>query len=85
MPSKMVVNMDEAKFREILREEIHTALKNVGLSDENAQDDIKGLRGLLKAYRLAQSTMLKTFFISLTIGLMGLLTFGMINKINGGE
>jgi len=77
--------MDEQKFREILREEIRSAFRDIGLEDTDARDDIKDLRGLLKTYKSAQSTIIKTIFAFVTLGVLSLISLGTINKISGSE
>ena len=76
--------MTEEQLREIFREEIHTAFKQVGLADEDARDDVKDLRTLLKNYRAAQSTVIKTVVTFITLGVLSLISLGFYNRMKGG-
>lgn len=46
------------------------ALKNIGLSDEEAYDDVKELRGLLDAWRATKSTVGQTVARMLTTSIL---------------
>lgn len=76
--------MDESRLRVILREEIILAFKDVGLADEDAHGDVKDLRSLIAAYRSAQKTIFKTVLTFFTLGVLSLISFSFIGKINGG-
>jgi len=60
--------MDEERFRIILREEILSAFRDVGLADDDAHNDVKDLRSLIVAYRSAQKTIFKTVLTFFTLG-----------------
>ena len=77
-----ISDMDEAKLREILREEIRAAFRDVGLADDDAHGDVKDLRSLIAAYRSAQKTIFKTVLTFFTIGVLSLVSYGFIGKIN---
>ena len=82
------VDMDEDRLRlvvqEAVRTEIDRAFKAVGLSDDDAPSDVRDLRGLLKTYKQAQSTILKTILTFITLGFLGLISLGFYNRMNGG-
>lgn len=81
------VDMDEAKLREIVRDEFRAEIKNafkeVGLHDDDAPSDVRDLRTLLKTYKQAQSTVLKTALTFITLGFLGLVSLGFYNRFNG--
>ena len=51
----------KALMAEAAEEGASRALARVGLHDEYAGDDIRGLRDLLRSYRTVRSSMLSTF------------------------
>jgi hypothetical protein len=79
--------MDEDRLRlivqEAVREEIDRAFKAVGLHDDDAPSDVRDLRGLLKTYKQAQSTILKTMLTFITLGFLGLVSLGFYSRFNG--
>lgn len=83
------VDMDEQKLEETVRRavraEITHAFKEVGLHDDDAPADVRDLRTLLRTYKQAQSTVLKTILTFITLAFLGLVSFGTFNKINGGD
>ncbi len=54
------------------------ALSELGLNDENAFVDIRDLRELLKAFRVARKDSFRIFLKCILIGFMTLLTAGII-------
>jgi len=76
--------MDEDRLRQIVQESVKQAFKEVGLHDDDARDDIKSLRGLLKTYRQAQSAILKTVLTFITLAILSIFTLGFYNRVNGG-
>ena len=52
------------------------ALKDIGLSDEEAYDDVKELRGLLDAWRATKSTVGQTIARMLTTSILTALAVG---------
>jgi|TARA_R100000482_G_scaffold59123_1_gene21492 2-iminoacetate synthase ThiH len=52
------------------------ALKDIGLSDEEAYDDVKELRGLLDAWRATKSTVGQTIAKMLTTSILTALAVG---------
>lgn len=75
--SEKIYNLTEEEIEAITSRAVLKALKDIGLHDEGAVDDIKDLRGLLKTFREARYTAFKTIvknfinflFISLMIGI----------------
>ena len=53
------------------------ALKGIGLSDEEAYDDVKELRGLLEAWRSTKSAVGQTVARGITTALLGALALGL--------
>jgi hypothetical protein len=53
------------------------ALKGIGLSDEEAYDDVKELRGLLEAWRSTKSAVGQTVARGITTALLGALLLGL--------
>jgi hypothetical protein len=80
-------DMDEDRLRiimqDVVRTEIDRAFKSVGLHDDDAPSDVRDLRGLLKTYKQAQSTILKTMLTFITLGFLGLISLGFYSRFNG--
>jgi len=57
------------------------ALKNIGLSDEDAYDDVKELRGLLEAWRDTKKTIGQTITRWLTTAFLMALAAGAYLKV----
>ena len=72
--------MTEKELEEIIRQAAHEgavqALKEVGLSDEEAYDDVKELRGLLDAWRATKTTVGKTVARIITTAVLTALAVG---------
>lgn len=86
---RRLMDMDEERLRrvvqEAVREEINHAFREVGLHDDDAPADVRDLRGLLRTYKQAQSTVLKTILTFITLAFLGLVSFGTFNRFNGGD
>jgi hypothetical protein len=78
------VDIDELALRKIIREEMKLALKEVGLHDEEAGDDVRDLRSLITDWRGIKKTVLNTLAKAGTVFVLGLLMLGAYNRINGG-
>jgi hypothetical protein len=78
------VDIDELALRKIIREEMKTALKEVGLHDEEAGDDVRDLRSLITDWRGIKKTVLNTLAKAGTLFVLGLLMLGAWGKFNGG-
>ncbi len=61
-------------------ERAKSALRKVGLSDEEAGKDIHDLRSLIDGYRTVKKTAIKTFVQALVIFMLGLLSMGAYMK-----
>jgi len=77
------MNIDEIALRQIVREEMKSALKEVGLHDEDAGTDVRDLRSLITDWRGIKKTIWQTIARAGTIFVLGLLMLGGWNKING--
>jgi hypothetical protein len=78
------MDIDEGALRKIIREEMKSALKEVGLHDEEAGDDVRDLRSLITDWRGIKKTVLNTLAKAGTVFVLGLLMLGAYNRINGG-
>ena len=78
------MDIDELALRKIIREEMKSALKEVGLHDEEAGDDVRDLRSLITDWRGIKKTVLNTLAKAGTVFVLGLLMLGAYNRINGG-
>jgi hypothetical protein len=78
------VDIDEGALRKIIREEMKSALKEVGLHDEEAGDDVRDLRSLITDWRGIKKTVLNTLAKAGTVFVLGLLMLGAWSRINGG-
>ncbi len=78
------MNIDELALRKIIREEMKSALKEVGLHDEEAGDDVRDLRSLITDWRGIKKTVLNTLAKAGTLFVLGLLMLGAWGKFNGG-
>ncbi len=72
--------MTEKELEEIIRQAAHEgavqALREVGLSDEEAYDDVKELRGLLDAWRATKITVGQTVARIITTAVLTALAVG---------
>jgi hypothetical protein len=78
------MDIDEIALRKIIREEMKSALKEVGLHDEEAGDDVRDLRSLITDWRGIKKTVLNTLAKAGTVFVLGLLMLGAWSRINGG-
>jgi hypothetical protein len=78
------MDIDELALRKIIREEMKSALKEVGLHDEEAGDDVRDLRSLITDWRGIKKTVLNTLAKAGTLFVLGLLMLGAWGKFNGG-
>jgi hypothetical protein len=78
------MDFDENALRKIIREEMKLALKEVGLHDEEAGDDVRDLRSLITDWRGIKKTIWTTIARAGTMFVLGLLALGAYNRINGG-
>ena len=79
------MNIDEIALRQIIREEMKSVLKEVGLHDDDAGNDVRDLRSLITDWRGMKKTIWHTVARAGTMFVLGLLMLGAWNKINGGD
>lgn len=77
------MNIDEIALRQIVREEMKSALKEVGLHDDDAGADVRDLRSLITDWRGIKKTIWQTIARAGTVFVLGLLMLGGWNKLNG--
>ena len=77
--------IDEIALRTIVREEMKSVLKEVGLHDDDAGNDVRDLRSLITDWRGMKKTIWQTIARAGTIFVLGILMLGAWSKINGGN
>jgi hypothetical protein len=80
----LVLTVDEERLREIVQQSVKQALREIGLHDDNAGDDIRDLRSLITDWRETKKTIWNTVARWGTLVVLGLLTLGAWSKIIGG-
>lgn len=78
------MNIDEIALRQIVREEMKSVLKEVGLHDDDAGTDVRDLRSLITDWRGIKKTIWQTIARAGTLFVLGILMLGAWSKINGG-
>lgn len=78
------MDLNEQQLRTIVREETRQALKEVGLADDDAGNDVRDLRSLITDWRSLKKTIWHTVARWGTLIVLGLITLGAWNRINGG-
>ena len=78
------MEIKEAELRIIIREEMKSVLKEVGLHDDNAGNDVRDLRSLITDWRGIKKTIFQTVARWGTLIVLGLMTLGTWNKFSGG-
>jgi hypothetical protein len=78
------VDLNEQQLRTIVREETRQALKEVGLADEDAGNDVRDLRSLISDWRGMKKVVWQTVARVGTVFVLGLLMLGAWARINGG-
>jgi hypothetical protein len=78
------MNIDEIALRQIIREEMKSVLKEVGLHDDAAGNDVRDLRSLITDWRGIKKTIWQTIARAGTLFVLGILMLGAWAKINGG-
>jgi hypothetical protein len=78
------MNIDEIALRQIIREEMKSVLKEVGLHDEEAGDDVRDLRSLITDWRGMKKVVWQTVARAGTVFVLGLLMLGAWSKLGGG-
>ena len=79
------MNIDETALRMIVREEMKSVLKEVGLHDDDAGNDVRDLRSLITDWRGMKKTIWQTIARAGTLFVLGILMLGAWSKINGGD
>jgi hypothetical protein len=79
------MNIDEIALRSIIREEMKSVLKEVGLHDDDAGNDVRDLRSLITDWRGMKKTIWQTIARAGTLFVLGILMLGAWSKINGGN
>ena len=79
------MNIDETALRSIIREEMKSVLKEVGLHDDDAGNDVRDLRSLITDWRGMKKTIWQTIARAGTLFVLGILMLGAWSKINGGD
>jgi hypothetical protein len=77
------MELDESALRRIVKEEMRSALKEIGLHDDDAGDDVRDLRSLITDWRGVKKTVWNTIAKAGTMFVLGLLMFGAWSKLNG--
>ena len=76
--------IDEIALRMIVREEMKSVLKEVGLHDEDAGNDVRDLRSLITDWRGMKKVVWQTVARAGTMFVLGLLMLGAWAKLGGG-
>ena len=79
------MNIDEIALRQIVREEMKSVLKEIGLHDDDAGNDVRDLRSLITDWRGIKKVVWQTIAKAGTVFVLGLLMLGAWAKINGGD
>jgi hypothetical protein len=79
------MNIDEIALRQIIREEMKSVLKEVGLHDDDAGNDVRDLRSLITDWRGVKKIVWQTVARAGTVFVLGLLMLGAWSKLNGGD
>lgn len=75
----------EAALAEAATRGAKEALRQVGLNDENAQGDLRDLRGLLSSWKEVRKSALQAVVKLLTTALLGALLLGLGIKIGAAK
>lgn len=78
------MEIKEAELRIIIREEMKSVLKEVGLHDDNAGNDVRDLRSLITDWRGIKKTIFQTVARWGTLIVLGIMTLGAWSKLSGG-
>ena len=79
------MNIDEIALRQIIREEMKSVLKEVGLHDDDAGNDVRDLRSLITDWRGMKNIVWQTVARAGTVFVLGLLMLGAWSKLSGGD
>ena len=85
----IVIHLTDNNLRKLLEEAsesgARTALKELGLSDESAGQDVRELRNLLEAWKSAKRTMGQQVVRMITTALLVILAVGLYAKFGVGK
>jgi hypothetical protein len=79
------MEIKEAELRIIIREEMKSVLKEVGLHDDDAGNDVRDLRSLITDWRGMKNIVWQTVARAGTVFVLGLLMLGAWSKLSGGD
>jgi hypothetical protein len=79
------MEIEEGTLRQIIREEMKSVLREIGLHDDDAGTDVRDLRSLITDWRGMKKTIWHTVARAGTMFVLGLLMFGAWTKISGGD
>ena len=79
------MEIEEGTLRQIIREEMKSVLREIGLHDDDAGTDVRDLRSLITDWRGMKKTIWHTVARAGTMFVLGLLMLGAWTKINGGD
>jgi hypothetical protein len=79
------MDIDEGVLRRVVREEMKSVLKEIGLHDDDAGDDVRELRSLLVDWKGMKTTIWQTIARAGTLFVLGVLALGTWNKIGGSQ
>ena len=79
------MEIKEAELRIIIREEMKSVLKEVGLHDDDAGNDVRDLRSLITDWRGMKKVVWQTIAKAGTVFVLGLLMLGAWSKLSGGD
>jgi hypothetical protein len=77
------MEIEEGTLRQIIREEMKSVLREIGLHDDDAGTDVRDLRTLITDWRGMKKTIWQTVARAGTMFVLGLLMLGAWTKING--
>mgnify|MGYP000905274537 CR=1 FL=1 len=79
------MEIEEGTLRQIIREEMKSVLREIGLHDDDAGTDVRDLRSLITDWRGMKKTIWHTVARAGTMFVLGLLMLGAWTKISGGN
>jgi hypothetical protein len=79
------MEIEEGTLRQIIREEMKSVLREIGLHDDDAGTDVRDLRTLITDWRGMKKTIWHTVARAGTMFVLGLLMLGAWTKISGGD
>jgi hypothetical protein len=79
------VDIDELALRKIIREEMKSVLKEIGLHDDDAGTDVRDLRSLITDWREMKRAIWQTVARWGTMIVLGLIALGSWNKFGAGS